>query len=150
MTERYVIKEETDLLGNQRLVVRRELTAADVGKAIGKTFELVVSLDRNVRWEAANKLLDKANEHANNGDFELVVAISTVLIANKDPQVHFSGRGLRARALRSLELYADAIEDYNATLDYAHESGFYREVPKAHYASMFVLRGFCYFQLRVV
>ena len=50
MAERYVIKEETDLLGNQRLVVRRELTAADVGKAIGKAFELVVSLDRNVRW----------------------------------------------------------------------------------------------------
>lgn len=148
MPERYTIREESDLFGNQRLVVKRELTAADIGKAIGKTIDLVVSLDRNVRWEAANNLIDKGSHHLSDGDFELAVAISTVLIANRDPQVHYSGRLLRAHALRRLELYGDAIEDYDVSLAFARDQNLDREMLQ-DYADTFILRGLCYYELEL-
>ena len=60
--------------------------------------------------------------------------------------MHFSGRGIRAHALRGLELYADAIEDYDTTLAFARDNGYYREMAEAT-AMTFALRGFCYYQL---
>lgn len=117
---KYNVRQETDIWGNDKTVIRQSPTASDVGGAIGTGLALAVAARRNSQMKAVADAMDTAQKQLENGNYEAAIATCNTLIANKDREAQTVGHMFKARGLYGLGRYDQAIPEYTAAISMAN------------------------------
>lgn len=146
MADNYVVKQETDFWGNDKTVIRRETTAADVGAAVGTVIGVVVAANQRAAYSEFKRSAEQIDQVLSNGDYSSAYDQATTLSKSSDRDYRSVGLIRKARAARYLTKYDEALGDLDTALQLLADSGFTNAkdiVATAHFerACVFLAKG---------
>lgn len=124
MADKYVVKQETDFWGNDKTVIKRETTAADVGAAAGTVIGMAVAANQRSKYNDFKKAVEQINQMLSKGDYTSAYDQATALSNNNDRDYRSVGLIFKARAARYLTKYEEALKDLDTALQLLANSEF--------------------------
>ncbi len=116
MADKYVVKQETDFWGNDKTVIKRETTAADVGAAAGTIIGMAVATNQRSKYNDAKKTVEQIDQMLSKGDYTSAYDQATALSNNSERYYRSAGLIFKARAARYLTKYEEALKDLDTAL----------------------------------
>ncbi len=143
---KYVLKEATDPLGNQRLVLKQQ-TASGEFVPIGSpnATQSLLALPKSLQTEGFPRLYEIGLQHVQAGEYEQALAIGSLLVTKCDNQTRVEAYQVRGTALFGLGLYRDAIDDLTIAINGVQNDARYRDlIEKGLLHELLITRAECY------
>ena len=146
MGDRYVVKQELDIWGNEQTVARRAVSGADVVNGVAGGIAFLAARHKDAKWKTAMDKLALAEKYADAGDFDNALLVAQQVTSMGGKQYQLLGRASEATLLtHNKKNYGAAIPVWDQTIELARELDV-TQIENFSYKS----RGVCYYHTKQI
>lgn len=146
MGDKYVVKQEMDIWGNDQTVVRRAVSGADVVNGLAGGIAFLAARNQDAKWKEAMDKLALCEKYADAGEFDNALRLAQQVTAISGKQYQLLGHASVARIFTEYKkTYAEAIPEWNETIRLASDL----EVSQLESVS-YKWRGVCYYNTKQI